>query len=138
MTAQVLVARPGQRITPPPAPMRVRVASRSPGRSRIDWDAVGGATSYQISRSPLTSGGYQLIGTVTQTSFVDTSNRPNTDYYYVVKAVDRSGNVGDSSADVAVIASPSLLSSRIFWAAAAVVLVGLVLVVWRVRSVKRA
>lgn len=135
MTAQVLVARPGQRITPPPAPMRVRVASRSPGRFRIDWDAVGGATSYQVSRSPLAGGGYQLIGTVTQTSFVDTLNRPNTDYYYVVKAVDRSGNVGDSSADVAVIASPSLLSSQIFWA---VVLVGLVLLVWRVRSVKRA
>jgi glycosidase len=134
MTAQVLVARPGQRITPPPAPMRVRAAGWSRGRLRIGWDAVGGAASYQIYRSPLAGGGYQLVGTVTQTSFVDTVNRPGTDYHYVVKAVDRSGNVGDSSADVAAVASPSFLSARTFWAAAVVVLVGLVLLVWSWRS----
>lgn len=134
MTAQVLVAGPGQRIIPPPAPMRVRAAGWSRGRLRIDWDAVGGATSYQISRSPLSGGGYQPVGTVTQTSFVDTLSRPGIDYHYVVKAVDRSGNLGDSSADVAAIASPSLLSARIFWAAAVMVLAGLVLLVWRWRS----
>lgn len=134
MTAQVLVARPGQRITPPPAPMRVRAAGWSRGRLRIDWDAVGGAASYQISRSPLAGGGYQLVGTVTQTSFVDTVNRPGTDYHYVVRAVDGSGNVGDTSVDVAAVASPSFLSARTFWAAAVVVLVGLVLLVWSWRS----
>jgi glycosidase len=134
MTAQVLVARPGQRITPPPAPRRVRAGSWSRGQLRIDWDAVGSAASYQISRSPLAGGGYQMVGTVTQTSFVDTLNSPGTDYHYVVKAVDRSGNVGDSSADVAAIASPSLLSDRNFWAAAVIVLVGLVLLVWPWRS----
>jgi hypothetical protein len=46
VTAQVLVARPGQRITPP--------------------SAGGDAVSYQISRSPLAGGGYHLAGTVTQ------------------------------------------------------------------------
>lgn len=60
--------------------------------------------------------------------------RPGTDYHYVVRAVDRSGNVGDSSVDVAAVASPSFLSAQTFWAAAVVVLVGLVLLVWSWRS----
>ncbi|HET9256024.1 MAG TPA: alpha-amylase family glycosyl hydrolase [Pseudonocardiaceae bacterium] len=72
MTAQVMLARPGQQITPPAAPTQLRAG-----------------------------GGYQLIATVTGTSFADTPDRLGADYHYTVKAVDRSGNIGPVSADTA-------------------------------------
>jgi hypothetical protein len=104
MTAQVLVATPSQQITPPPAPVQLRAAGQPDGKIGISWDAVGGAESYQIWRSPLTGGGYRLIGTATRTSFVDTPDRPGAEYHYIVKVIDRLGNVGAASADTAAIA----------------------------------
>jgi glycosidase len=101
MTAQVLLVKPGQQITPPPAPMHVRAAAQPGGRSGISWDAVDGATSYQIWRSPLAGGGYQQIATVSGTSFTEIPERPGAASYYTVRALDRSGNVGPVSADAA-------------------------------------
>ncbi len=133
MTAQVLVTTPGQRITPPPAPTRVHAAGRFGRRVDIGWDAVGGAAAYQIWRSPLAGGGYQLVGTATGTSFVDTADGPDTEHHYAIKAVDWSGNIGAASADAAAIAPPPILPIRIVVAAALVILVGLVMLVrpWR-------
>jgi glycosidase len=101
MTAQVLLTRPGQQITPPPAPAQVHVGTQPGSRTGISWEAVEGAASYQVWRSPLFGGGYQLIATVTGTSFADTPDRLSVDYHYTVNAVDRSGNVGPVSADTA-------------------------------------
>ncbi len=99
MTAQVLMARPGQRITPPPAPARVRAAGSSGDRINVSWDAVDSAGSYQIWRSPLAGGGYQLIGTTTGESFMDTPDRAGAEYHYTVRTVDRSGNISAASMD---------------------------------------
>jgi glycosidase len=101
MTAQVLLAGPGQQITPPPAPAHVRVTAATGGRIGISWDPVGGARSYQVWRSPLAGGGYQLAGTATTESFVDTLNRSGAPRHYIVKAVDAAGNAGVASEDAA-------------------------------------
>ncbi|HET9118783.1 MAG TPA: glycoside hydrolase family 13 protein, partial [Pseudonocardiaceae bacterium] len=103
MTAQVLVAKPNQQITPPPAPAGPRAAGQPDGTIDISWDAVTGAQSYQIWRSPLSGGGYRLIGTTTRTSLVETPNRPDAEDHYTVKAIDKAGNVGAASADTAAI-----------------------------------
>lgn len=99
MTAQVLLARPGQQITPPPAPAHVRVTAWPGGQIGISWDPVGSAGSYQIWRSPLAGGGYQLVGIATKESFVDNLNRSGAPRHYMVKAVDVAGNVGVGSDD---------------------------------------
>lgn len=101
MTAQVLLSGPGQQITPPPAPAQVRAALRPDGQVDIGWNPVGGAASYQVWRSPLAGGGYQLTGTTTGTSFVDRPDRPDLAYHYTVRAVDQQGNLGAAAADTA-------------------------------------
>ncbi|MGB8451833.1 MAG: Ig-like domain-containing protein [Anaerocolumna sp.] len=53
----------------------------------LSWDAVDGATSYNIKRSTISGGPYETITTGSAITFTDTDVTLGTTYYYVVSAV---------------------------------------------------
>ena len=59
----------------------------STGKLKLRWDAIDGATKYEVHRS--TDGGktYSLLKTTTGTSLTNTSVTAGNKYYYKVKAI---------------------------------------------------
>ena len=57
------------------------------GKIKICWDAIEGATKYQVYRATSKSGKYSLVRTTTQTSWLNTSASAGKTYYYKVRAV---------------------------------------------------
>jgi hypothetical protein len=53
----------------------------------LSWDAASNATGYLVKRS-YTNSGYTVIGTTTNTSYIDYSVKFMTNYYYVVAATN--------------------------------------------------
>jgi hypothetical protein len=93
-------ATPSTTGTPPPPPT---VISASPGDQQvtISWDAVGGATSYNIYWST-TSGVTKITGTQiadATSPYTHTGLTNGTTYYYVVTALNLYGE-GDESTEV--------------------------------------
>jgi glycosidase len=70
------------------------------GSVSLSWDAVPGAASYAVYRSPVTRGGYVEIGTVTGTSFTDDTAENGIHSFYVVRALDAAGNASVDSNEV--------------------------------------
>src|SRR5258708_2507301 len=84
----------------PPAPTGVAATTFSSTRVDISWNAVGGASSYQVDR--LAPGGaFTQIGTPASNSFSDTAAVANTAYLYRVRAVNGSGPSTNSASDLA-------------------------------------
>jgi hypothetical protein len=72
----------------------------TPGDSQVTltWDAVAGATGYNVKRSTTAGGPYETIATtVSGTSYVDTSVTNGTIYYYVVTAINADGESSNSN-----------------------------------------
>lgn len=85
--------------TAPPAPTGVNAIATSGTQVQVTWNAVTGATSYEIyRRGP--GGSFSLRGTSLTTSFNDTASS-NTAYLYRVRAVNPGGSSGDSASDLA-------------------------------------
>ena len=85
--------------TAPPAPTGVNATATSTTQVQVTWNAVTGATSYQVyRRNP--GGSFALRGTSVTTSFNDTASA-NTAYLYRVRAVNVAGSSGDSASDLA-------------------------------------
>lgn len=83
------------------APENVR-GSVADGQVTVTWDAVDGATSYQVFRS--TDGNnFSLLGTSSGTSFADNAPLPGTNYYYRVQALHKNGIHSDMSATLQLI-----------------------------------
>jgi fibronectin type 3 domain-containing protein len=87
------IGGPGGTVTPtvPPAPTDVTLEAQ-PGRNVVSWKAVSGATSYKVYVS--TNNDYKikdLVGTVTDASFIHTPVVGNMHYGYQVKAVNSAG-----------------------------------------------
>jgi len=70
-------------------------ASSSPSQITLSWTPSPGATSYRIRRGTA-SGSTTLLTSQTGTTFTDTSVVTGTRYYYVVTAVNATGDSGDS------------------------------------------
>ena len=67
----------------------------------LTWDAASSATSYNVNRSTNSGGSYITIGTPAVTNYTDATALNGTTYYYVVSAVNVSGessNSGQASA----------------------------------------
>ena len=94
----VLVSASGQDLTGPAAPSGLDATA---GNSQVGltWTAAAGAARYQVLRSPLSGGGYTALDTVTSTSYTDTTVTNGQRYFYVVRSLDASGNVGGQSAE---------------------------------------
>ena len=92
----------------------------TPGNAQValNWNAVTGATSYNLKRSTTGGGPYSTAaGSPSTNAFVDTSVNNGTKYFYVVTAVTSAGESGNSpeanaipastiAADVTVVANP--------------------------------
>ena len=78
----------------PPAPTSLAATGGS-GQVNLSWAASPGAASYNVKRATVTGGPYTTVstpaGSVTGTSYADTSVTNGTTYYYVVTAVNVAG-----------------------------------------------
>ena len=71
----------------PVFPAGLSATANSATQINLAWNAVAGATSYNVKRSTTSGGSYTPIATgVTATNYTDTVS-PGTKYYYVVSAV---------------------------------------------------
>ena len=59
----------------------------SSGKIRVTWEAVEGATGYEVYRAASKTGTYKLLKTVTGTSFTNTAATAGKTYYYKVVAL---------------------------------------------------
>jgi len=85
-------------VVPPAAPTGVN-ATAGNAHVALTWNAVGGATSYNVKRSTTSGSGYSTIASPATTSYDDTSAANGTTYYYVISAVN-TGVEGANSSEV--------------------------------------
>ena len=90
----------------PPAPTGL-TATGGNTQVTLGWNTSTGATSYKVYRSTTNGGPYAVIATNTTTSYTNTGLANGTTYYYVVTAVNGSGESGYSNqASAATIPAP--------------------------------
>ena len=93
---------PAPDTTPPPQPTALTAV---PGRTQVTltWNApveTDDVNNYQVWRSRSATTGFAQAGTPTGTTFTVGSLKRRTTYYFRVRAVDTSGNIGPFSATV--------------------------------------
>jgi MBG domain len=81
---------------PPSAPTGL-VAVPSIGQVSLSWNPSTNATSYNVKRAASAGGPYATIGTTAATNYVDTTVSNGATYFYVVSALNVSGESADSS-----------------------------------------
>jgi hypothetical protein len=67
------------------------------GQVGLSWNAATNATSYNVKRSALNGGPYTTLTNVATTSFTNTGLVNGTRYYYVVSAINVSGESSNST-----------------------------------------
>ena len=82
-------------------------------RALLGWSGVFGAAEYRIYRAEQPGGPYELVGTTTDTNFVDEGLVDGKDYYYVVSAVSA---LGEEIKSEEVDATPHPLAGRVIGA----------------------
>jgi len=90
---------------PPPAPAGLN-ATAIVGQVTLSWPPSTGATNYNVKRSPSTGGPYSLVGSTAATSYVDTTVQNGVTYYYVVTALNASGESSNSVEAVVTVPLP--------------------------------
>lgn len=90
--------------TPAPSGLSASIGN---GSVTLSWTGSDGATGYKVYRSTTPGSGYQVIQTVTGTTYEDRQVINGTKYYYVVKAVNQYGAESGSSNEVS--ATPAKL-----------------------------
>jgi subtilisin family serine protease/uncharacterized membrane protein len=92
------VTRALQSCTAPPGTPTNLVASGGGTEVRLSWSAATGATSYRVKRSLTSQGPYAVVASnIKSDHYLDTGLTNGTTYYYVVSAVNRVGESGDST-----------------------------------------
>jgi fibronectin type 3 domain-containing protein len=82
--------------TPPSAPTGL-VSTAGSASVSLTWNASSGATSYNVKRSTTSGSGYTTISSPSAAAYTDNTVTNGTTYYYVVTAVNTSGESGDSN-----------------------------------------
>lgn len=72
----------------------------SSGKPSLKWNAVDGATKYEVYRATSKNGTYTKMYTTTSTSYTNSSAVPGTTYYYKVKAICGKSSYGNSAYSV--------------------------------------
>jgi N-acetylmuramoyl-L-alanine amidase/Fibronectin type III domain len=102
VAALIAGSAPAPDTTPPSQPTALTVV---PGRTQatLTWNApveTDDVNNYQVWRSRSATTGFAQVGTPTGTTFTVGSLSRHTTYYFRVRAVDTSGNIGPFSATV--------------------------------------
>ena len=102
---------------PPPGVPTGLTATAANLQVALAWNAITGATSYNVKRATITGGPYAKVGSSTVATYTETGLSNGTAYYYVVSAVNANGESGNSteasatpatvSPDVTVIVDPT-------------------------------
>jgi fibronectin type 3 domain-containing protein len=110
-------ATPAAPAMPPPAPSGLQ-ATAGNAQVSLTWTASAGATSYHVKRSTTSGGPYTQVAAPTTTSDTDTGLTNGTTYYYVVSALNDTGESANSSqasatpagaaADVTITVNPAI------------------------------
>jgi hypothetical protein len=102
----------GNGVSPVAAPAAPLSFYAAPGQYKVPlrWSESFGATSYKVKRSTTSGGPYTTIATVTNPSYVDTAVTNGTTYYYVVSAVNATGEGANSAQDSITPENPPLLN----------------------------
>jgi autotransporter-associated beta strand protein len=82
---------------PPLAPDGVTASAASQTQINLGWNAVSGATGYQVWRSNSWGGSYSQIGTPATAGYQDSGLSAGTTYYYMVRATSGNGSSGNST-----------------------------------------
>jgi hypothetical protein len=82
------------------------VATAGNAQISLSWAISSGATSYHVKRSTTTGGPYTQVSAPTTTSFSDVSLNNGTKYFYVVSALNSSGESANSAQASATPAAP--------------------------------
>ena len=77
-----------------PAPTNLHLTNEGNATVSLAWDAVPGATGYNLYRSYVSGGGWVKVNTslLTATSYIDSGLQNARTYYYVVTSLDAAGN----------------------------------------------
>ncbi len=99
LKAAIFIMLPRQNITGPRATQGLTATANNGVTSTVGltWQALNGASSYNVYRSVVQGGGYVKIGNSTTPAFTDSQVNNGTTYYYVVRALDSLGNEGTMS-----------------------------------------
>lgn len=103
-----------ENIGPPYYPPASINAAAGNTQATVIWEAVEGATGYNVKRSVHSGGPYTTIGSnLTETSYTDTNLKNNTTYYYVVSAIGPNGETTNSNEKsvTPVLDKPNLVST---------------------------
>ena len=83
------------------APEGMKVVLTSAGKPKVTWDAVDGATKYEVWRKVGETGEYKILITTTAKSLTNTSAVQGETYFYKVKAINGT-NASNFSEEVVV------------------------------------
>ena len=97
LSAVILLPQGGQDLVAPAAPANLHITGETSDSVALAWNGVPGATAYRLYSSPVSGGGYELVGEVSGTTFTHSGLEAGRTYYYVVRAVDAAGNEGERS-----------------------------------------
>ena len=95
----------------PPATPTSLQATAGNAQISLTWAASTGATTYNVKRSTTSGGPYTNVSSPASTSFADTGLANGTTYFYVVSAVNTTGESGNSSQAAAKPTAPQAVPS---------------------------
>jgi len=99
-------ATPAAPAAPPPAPTNLQAAAGN-AQVALTWSASTGATSYNVKRATTSGGPYTKVASLAAANYTDSGLTNNTDYYYVVTAVNANGESGNSNQASATPSAPA-------------------------------
>ncbi len=91
------VTAPGWPASAPPAAPTGLAAVAGSGQVALSWNASSGATSYYVKRSTSSGSGFATIATNATLTFTNLGLNNGTRYYFVVSALNASGEGGNSA-----------------------------------------
>jgi autotransporter-associated beta strand protein len=97
-------------LTPPPVPSSLTATGIYGGQTILSWDASAGATSYNVKRALVSGGPYITVATgVSTAGYTNVSLILGLNYFYVVSAVNASGESANSAEAGAIAPIPTMI-----------------------------
>ncbi len=114
MWGVILTVNAGQDVTAPGAPTNL-AATEGDSEVALTWTATVGAASYNIYRSYVSGGGYELLNNSLTATYNDISVTNGTLYYYVVTALDAAGNESATSNEASALPHYTINWANLQW-----------------------